>query len=288
MKPIFGIDITSDKNNEIVNGNEFITKNISKQKAEELESKQQNLIQTVEDSKLPLLIRIVKYICGLYAVIVISAIISNLPSTSFDQALRNAPLLIISGFVCGLIWLVLQFFAKRKEKLILTDKNADQQIENIDIDIQKIYDELNVPDLAVSCDVLSFKYKIKNNELSAKAVGFQTTAYFNLDLKIYKDGEYLCLADLENVYSFKLSEIKEIKTVNKRISVFSWNKEEAPTKGDFKKYKMTVNNMGNVFFKPYYILEIEHNDEIFGIYFPCYELPIFEKLTGLTAQKQID
>ena len=51
---------------------------------------------------------------------------------------------------------------------------------------------------------------------------------------------------------------------------------------------MTVNNMGNVFFKPYYILEIEHNDEIFGIYFPCYELPIFEKLTGLTAQKQID
>ena len=39
--------------------------------------------------------------------------------------------------------------------------------------LQKTYDKLNVPDLAVSCDVLSFKYKIKNNELSAKAVGFQ-------------------------------------------------------------------------------------------------------------------
>ena len=46
---------------------------------------------------------------------------------------------------------------------------------------------------------------------------------------------------------------------------------------------MTVNKFGNVFFKPYYILEIEKDNQTFGIYFPCYELDAIEKLTGLTA-----
>ena len=30
-------------------------------------------------------------------------------------------------------------------------------------------------------------------------------------------------------------------------------------------------------------LELEHEGETWGIYFPCYELPVFEELTGLKA-----
>jgi hypothetical protein len=71
--------------------------------------------------------------------------------------------------------------------------------------------------------------------------------------------------------------------VNKRTSVPTWNKDEEPRKGKYKQYKMTVNSYGNVFFKPYYILEIEKDNQTFGIYFPCYELSTIENLTGLTA-----
>ena len=35
---------------------------------------------------------------------------------------------------------------------------------------------------------------------------------------------------------------------------------------------------------PYYILEVVHNTETYGIYIPCYELPVFEELTGLRAE----
>jgi len=81
-----------------------------------------------------------------------------------------------------------------------------------------------------------------------------------------------------------LAELKGIKTVNKRIGIISWNKEEDPRKGEYKKYKMTVNDMGNVFFKPYHILEIERDGQSFGLYFPCYELEVLEELTGLRAE----
>ena len=93
------------------------------------------------------------------------------------------------------------------------------------------------------------------------------------------------MANVESVYAFKRSELKTIKTVNKRISIPTWNKEEEPTAGAFKQYKLAVNNIGNIFFKPYHILEVEHNGETFGIYFPPYELATFEKLTGLKAEK---
>ncbi|MBQ9162163.1 MAG: hypothetical protein IJX74_02700 [Clostridia bacterium] len=286
MKPIFGIDITSDKNNETINGSEFITKTISKQKVEELESKQEKLDQTFNDSKLPLWVRIIKYICGIYALLMLIGIIKALPEVgSLDQTFRNAPFLIVSAVACGLIWVCLHFFAKKKEDHVLEEQNADLQMEEIDIDIQEMYDELNIPSDAASVDVLGFAYKVKRGEVCVQARPFETTVFFNFDLKIYATDEYLCLADLENVYSFKLAELKTIQTVNKRISVPSWNKEEEPTKGEFKKYKITVDDMGDVYFKTYHILEGEHDGETFGIYFPCYELDTFESLTGLMASE---
>ena len=282
MKPIYGIDITSNKNNETFNGSEFITNTSSQYKLEAVESRQENLLETVEKCKLPLWVRIAKWICGIYALLVIAGLVKA--AVDFEQAFSTAPWLIFSGIACGLIWLALQIFSKIKEKRVMAEEGVDQQIEDIDVDVQDIYNELNVPDNADTVDVLLFKYKIKNGEIVPKALGFQTTPYSNLEVKIYIKDDDLCLADLETVYSFKLSELRAIKTVNKRISIPTWNKEEKPTKGEFKKYKMSVNDMEDVFFKPYHILEIDHYGEIFGIYFPCYELATFEKLTGLKAE----
>ena len=143
---------------------------------------------------------------------------------------------------------------------------------------------MNVPDDAAGVDILHFRYKMKNGKIRPYLSGLQTTAYMNVSVKMYETNDALHIADLENVYSFAKSELKVITTVNKRISVPTWNKDEDPRKGSFKRHKMTVSNMGDVFFKPYYILEIEHESQNFGIYFPCYELEIFEHLTGLKAE----
>ena len=280
MKPIFCIDVTLDKNNETVNGSEFISRTASKQKIEECENKQEDLEQALEKSKLPLWLRIVKYLCGLFFLIVAASSVK----AGIGTALRNAPLLVIGALLCGVLWMILQFASKVKEKKVLKEENAEQQSKEIYEDFKNIYNELNVPDDAAEVDVLLFRYKIKNGKISPYASVLQTSAYINTSVKMYEANDELHIADLENVYSFAKSELKAITTVNKRISVPTWNKDEDPRKGDFKRYKMTVNNMGDVFFKPYYILELEHDSQIFGIYFPCYELEILESLTGLKAE----
>lgn len=280
MKPIFCIDVTFDKNNEIVNGSEFITRTASKQKIKEYENKQEDLEQTVEKSKLPLWLRIIKYLCGLFFLIVLAASVR----AGFETALKNAPILVMSGALCGILWIILHFVSKVKEKKVLKEENAEQQLKEIYEDFKNIHNELNVPDDAAEVDVLLFKYKMKNGKISPYASGLQTTAYINTRVKMYETNDELHIADLENVYSFAKSELKVITMVNKRISVPTWNKDEDPRRGSFKRYKMTVSNMGDVFFKPYYILEIEHESQIFGIYFPCYELETFEHLTGLKTE----
>lgn len=85
-------------------------------------------------------------------------------------------------------------------------------------------------------------------------------------------------------YSIPLSSIRAIRTVNKSVSVMGWNKKEAYNKGIYKQYNIICEDSVSFRFKPYYIVEFTYNNETWGIYIPCYELPAFEKLTGLQAQ----
>lgn len=284
MKPIFGTDVTRNKRNENMNGTEFITRMVSKHTAAQYDAKQEDLEQTVEKSKLPLWLRIVKYLMGGYAGIVIIGTLKALSNVSLEQALKNAPGLIVSGVVCGVLWGVLHVISKYKAARVLKADNADGQIEEINRDVEEIYRELDVPGNALSVDVLVFRYKEKGDKIVPHTVGLQTTAYMNFEVKMFASDEAIHMADLESVYTFAKSELKAITTVNKRISVPSWNKDCDPRKGEFKPYKMTVSNTGDVFFKPYHILEIERNGQTFGLYFPCYELAAVEALTGLRAE----
>ena len=124
---------------------------------------------------------------------------------------------------------------------------------------------------------------MKKGEPAAVSRGLSPGAYVNLEVKVYvKDGQ-LCLADTESVYAFPLDELTGIRTVKQRIAVPSWNKDEKPTAGIYKPYKLAVANTGYIYFKPYYILELNHYGTPCGIYFPSYELPTVERLTGLRA-----
>lgn len=79
--------------------------------------------------------------------------------------------------------------------------------------------------------------------------------------------------------------LRGIRKVSKRIRIEGWNKEEPCNQGRYKAYKLSEGDNGLIYCKPYYILELDRAGERWGIYFPCYELPAFERATGLTAEE---
>lgn len=282
MKPLFAIDITENKNNDVINGKEFVTKTVSADRKKNFENEREAFDETVKKSELPGWIKTVKLVCSWFFIIIFVAI---LRVGSIETAFQNAPGLIITACICGVAWLVLHLVGKKKAQDVLEKENASEQMGKINSDIEEIYRELEVPKNARCVDILLFRYIIKDGKIKHKALGMQTAEFFNVDTRLFVRNDELCLCDLDNLYSIKLSELRAIKKVNKRTSVTFWNKEYGPTEEKYKPYKLTVNQFGNVFFKPYYILELERGGETYGLYFPNYDLEAFEMLTGLKAEE---
>ncbi len=280
MKPLFCFDITEDKNNNILNGSEFITRTAPKQEVEAYENKQNELEKTIEKSQIPTWLLKARLCIGFGFLLLVFLCVKTFISTR-EVLLRAA----IGGAIAGILWLILHFALRAKRTKVEREESPMLQLEKIEADFKKIHSEMGVPEDAEKVDILIFKYKTKNGEICPKTAALQLSAYANAEVAMYATDDEIHIADLENVYSFKKFEARGIITVNKRISVPFWNKDVQHNEGKYKQYNIRENNMSLMFFKPYHILRVERDGQRYGIYFPCYELEVFERLTGLRAER---
>ena len=286
MKPFLGIDLTTNKKNEQINGEEFVVARPDLSLTQSLESSSENVEETIEKSKLPLPIRIGHWICGAVGVIVAIGILKALgreDGVSFSEAYKNASWLFWLGGACLVAWALLKLISVRKEKNVLETEESSQAFNNLDKTCEAILSDLKVPQDSKEIDILSFFYKVKNNDIKVCEKGLQIAQYINPSFHIFTDSENLYLANLEAKYAIPLSAIKAIKSIRKSIRILEWNKDEEYNKGIYKQYKLSEDNYGCIICKSYHILEFEHDNDLWGIYFPCYELPVIEELTDLKA-----
>ena len=107
MKPIFSFDITENRENDNMNGQEFIIKTNSEQKVSELESKEEQFQKTVQESELPSWVRAVRYASGLFALITLTSSMPVCLDIGLRKMLMNAPFLLLSALLCAIVWIVL-------------------------------------------------------------------------------------------------------------------------------------------------------------------------------------
>ena len=286
MKPFLGIDLTTNKKNEQMNGEEFVIAKPALSLTQSLESSSENVEETIEKSKLPLPIRIGHWICGAVGALVAFSILKALSgedSVTLAEAYQNASWLFWLGGACLVAWAVLKLISVRKEKNVLETEESSQVFNHLDKTCDAILADLKVPQDSKEIDILSFFYKLKGEEIKVCEKGLQIAPYINPIFHIFADTENLFLANLDGKYAIPLSAIKGIKSIKKTIHIMGWNKDEEFNKEMYKQYKLSEDNYGCIICKSYHILEFEHNNDLWGIYFPCYELPVIEEITGLKA-----
>lgn len=286
MKPFLGIDLTTDKKNEKFNGEEFLVAIPSSAMTQSYEQFSEKTEETINKSKLPLPLRIGQWICGIVGTIIILGILKALlrnDGVSITKAYENASWMFWLGGICLLVWGILKLLSVRKEKNTFENDESKHTISSLDNICNEIYTELSVPSDSKEIDILSFFYKIKKGEIKVCEKGLQMAPYFNPTFNIYADSENLYIVNLEGKYAFPLSSLAAIHTVNKHIRIMGWNKDEDFNKGIYKQFKLTKDDYDCIHCKNYYILELKHENELWGLYIPSYELPIFEELTGLKA-----
>lgn len=137
---------------------------------------------------------------------------------------------------------------------------------------------LHIPEDAEVMEILLIYYKIKKN----KGIDVLNVFYIK-NCNVYvnvKDGA-LHMADIYNEWSIPLDSITGIKKINEKIFIPEWLKKIPYNKGVYKKYKITMNGLGLLFFKPYYALCIKWQDENYELFIPPYEVDMLSSLIGV-------
>lgn len=284
MKPFLGIDLTENKKNEQPNGDCFLIARPSPATAQAFEQSTKKAEAAVQKSRLSRPLRIIQNICGVGGAIVAVGILKALGEVTVTQAYQNAAgLFWIAGGLL-LVWAVLRLISSQKANAVLKTEESAHAISSLEGVSSAIYTELSVPAKAREVDLLSFFYKRRGDDIKVREKGMQLASHLNPVYRVWADSENLYIANLDGKYAFPLSSIRGIRTVKKHITLAGWNKDDAINKGFFKQFRLSADQYGRIHCRHYHILEVERSGELWGVWFPCYELPVFEILTGRTAR----
>jgi hypothetical protein len=262
MKPIFCTDVTNDKHSDAVNGDEFISATVSDQLREEIELLFQDAKELIKGTQLPTAWKFVRT----------AALFVAAGALILGDADAKSLLIGLAGFAA---YIGLGIY-ESKRKTALISKEGDHPINKaLETATFKVKEALNVPEDAVALDLLCFRYKKEEGDLIVQAA-MGAPAYVNVEVFAYTDGENLCFADMERVYTFPLAEMHTIEDIMEPILLARWNKKTSPEDHGLAKKR------GGALIHLYHILKFTHQGEDYGIYFPCYELEAIKKLTGLS------
>ncbi len=286
IKPVFAINVTENKNNDVSNAEEFLCQRISQVNKESLDKVSEENNDVLKKASLPLPLKVLMYASMIVSIICLRVYLNlKFDGMSAGELWNKAPALFIAFGVSVVILFTVLFFGKKKREKVLNSEENEIVSSRVDVVCRNIYAELGVEEQTPEVDVFDFKYKVKKNGLTFVADKMSQANVMNYPYKFYVSDDCLYLVSLEAKYRIPLTKTKGILKVNKRavIPKFMWNKDVPFNSEYYKQFKIGCND-NYILIKPYYILCFEHNGEEWGIYFPSYELPVFEKLTGLKAE----
>lgn len=170
---------------------------------------------------------------------------------------------------------------KRKNKYEKSERYALYQ-KRIDALFDGLYLEMGVPADSPYIDIIYFSYREKNDEIKPDITGKYDNLYKVWDLKVFSDKKKFYFSNDEEMYAIDLDKIKRIIKADK-VAYLSADEKQERRLEKYKKHNVKGSALTGYKIQPY-ILEYEHNNEKWGIYFPHYEQSVIEELTGIKAQ----
>jgi hypothetical protein len=279
MKIFFGVDITTNKENDRMDGENFIIDRVSNSQEKALDQNSEAMMALQNKANLPLPLRILHYISAFVCLCFIVGIIRGLGKVTLAEAFQNAPWIFYILPVSAIIWVALTLLRRKHQKDFNESPELEQASKRSQMLNQQSYDSLGVPADADTMDVLCSRYIVKKGEPVNRPFGPYT--FIATEVKIYTEGEVLVLADVHQKFSIPLSSLTGLRTIQKPVTLPVWNKDAYVDQPPYDQYHITINQNG-VNFKPYHALLIRDDEgEAYELYFPSYELPVIERLTGL-------
>ncbi len=283
MKHFLCYDHTEDDENLIPDGQEFLVE----KPPEELYAKLEKAVDKELDKLIKIHFNIPLFLAAILsggiAYIILSVFFTEIikGNVGLIQAITNAPLLFAGGCLALIICIFSSVVAHKKNK---ADKEKAEQFEFKDSDSisAELLRTLGVPDGIGKTEVLSFNYIYNGKECEPTTDEFGET-YFTEFYCLFTDKESLYLARNDGKYAIPLSSIRGMRKVYTEITLACWSGDDSRKAEDFARYEITEAEDESITMPYHYALDFEAEGESWQLLFPSFELPAFEKLTGLGA-----
>lgn len=284
-KIFFGINITANRKNTRLDGEDFITDRVSQAQERALDTQTDELRRIQKKTRLPLPLHLLDLVSGFVTLVIFVSILKASDEVSIRQLAETMPGLLVTLGISAAVWGALALMGHFRKRRIESSDTTEATLRAADVAIAQAYETLGVPAGAIDMDVLVGRYRIKDGQPVIKPG--QAATFANPEMKVFVENGELCFAAVSARYSIPLEQIVAIREIPKRISMTSWNKNSLPREGRYAPYRIQMNEHGQVFTRSYGVLDINRDGlAIYELYFPIYELPVLEQLTGIVAQKQ--
>ena len=222
MKNLFGINITNSKKNDIIDGDDFISQRVSPELNIKLDLSFSAINNCVKKQSLPLPLTMIQILSTFLLIISVSSDIKILfdRDLTYTEAYHNAPYIFWGELINLLIFIIIKIIEIIKKRKVTESYEYSVTSDLLDIAAEEASTELGIPDNTELIDILTFRYKSKNNK--DKLVDFGLYKYKNIEYMAYiKDGN-LCISDLYFVMSIPLSSMNNIIKSKNRATFPYW------------------------------------------------------------------
>lgn len=285
MKPFLQIDRTLDDSNRYPNGAEFNTADVSQETFEERNALSREQMEYEKKLRIPKVLLILNTFCLVLAfstVMYIAPYVFKPVNITEENAFGIFVAFLL--FATGLAgFFILKKVITDRRKNVTESKEFKELTKRANLLADKTRKELKIPENAILADMLFCHYKEKNGIRIPISEDKRKSPYINVNYYFYIEDNFLCIATALDKFAVSLDSFTKITKVNEYIKIPYWIKPEPFNSKKYESYNISVEG-NELLIDSYYILHFTHNDEHWGLFFPCYELPVFEELTGLKAE----
>ena len=289
MKVLFGTDITKDKKNTAVDGDEFILRSlpeaVTEKRNKEFEKEIDMAGSMAKRFRIIQAIGSILLFFGLLGIVEILEDEAGMSLSLMREAISQNILWFSVLFVAFLLGVLILVICEAKRKKKITEYEKDDEIKDCEDKkyIQQALSYLGVPKSAKNVDVICPNYVIRNGEPVLKTL--KVFGSLNAELKLFSDESAVYIADAENLYFIGFTDIEKISKYNGKLTLMFWNKKTAHNKGKYQPYHIRKRDEFKYTVQTYYSLDINREGETYKMYFPPYELDVIERLTGVKYEE---
>lgn len=272
MKYLFGSNCADNEEQELREQRRFLKAELPESMAEELNQRDEELIEAQKKAELPKLLKILEWVFLVPGCLCGAGVLRA--SVSPAEGYHNAPWAYwIAGIglaVGGVLALPDKLLRRRSDKneaVRAARKTKGEAERNAD-------NWLKIPDGAKKTDVLIFAYKEKDGRMKVRGPAL------NGEMRIYRSEDELCVTDGTEVFAIPINSVTGLRLVPGGLAFLGWNKGDRPDREKYQKAGLTLQRGEPSGLKFCCALEWIDSGETWQLLFPAYELSKFEKLIG--------